>query len=186
MVLQKLDNEKDWKNPAVVKKKIASRSYLIQTSMGQYRRNRRHLKHTRNYQFTSEMNSRRKPTTVVGFHYPTVPHVGPQATRSHSHTVPSPKPTPVPSHRTGGPSTMNSPVAVTSHEDNRPDVPNSGGASKSPPCSNGGPVPSNLTPRQPSVGTSHVSVPASQSTPGERVKTTRSGRVVKQPARFQE
>ena len=45
-VLQKLDNEKQWDNPATVVKQCAPRSYEIQSSKGLYRRNRRHLMRT--------------------------------------------------------------------------------------------------------------------------------------------
>ena len=45
-VLQKLDHERQWGNPATVIKKVAPRSYLIQTSRGTIRRNRKHLRPT--------------------------------------------------------------------------------------------------------------------------------------------
>ena len=44
VVLQKLDNEKLWRNPAVVQRQVAPRSYVVKTSRGTYRRNRRHLR----------------------------------------------------------------------------------------------------------------------------------------------
>ena len=44
-VLQKLDHESRWSNPARVVSQVAPRSYLIETPVGtQYRRNRRHLR----------------------------------------------------------------------------------------------------------------------------------------------
>jgi transposase InsO family protein len=43
-VLQKLDNEKSWTNPATVERMIRPHSYIIQTEGGRYRRNRKHLK----------------------------------------------------------------------------------------------------------------------------------------------
>jgi transposase InsO family protein len=45
-VLQKLDDERQWGNPATIIKKVAPRSYLIQTTRGTIRRNRRHLRPT--------------------------------------------------------------------------------------------------------------------------------------------
>ncbi|KAL8567087.1 hypothetical protein ACOMHN_027514 [Nucella lapillus] len=44
VVLQKLDKEKGWTNPAMVLSKVNSRSYIIETPSGLYRRNRKHLK----------------------------------------------------------------------------------------------------------------------------------------------
>ena len=45
-VLQKLDNEKKWSDPATVIRQVAPRSYEIRSARGLYRRNRRHLMRT--------------------------------------------------------------------------------------------------------------------------------------------
>ena len=45
-VLQKLDHERQWTNPATVIRSVAPRSYLIKTSFGTLRRNRKHLRPT--------------------------------------------------------------------------------------------------------------------------------------------
>ncbi|XP_012942708.1 uncharacterized protein K02A2.6-like [Aplysia californica] len=44
LVLQKLENDKEWRGPAVVKERCAPRSYIIQSGDRAYRRNRKHLK----------------------------------------------------------------------------------------------------------------------------------------------
>lgn len=43
-VLQKLDDQKTWSNPAVVQQQYAPRSYEVLTPRGTFRRNRRHLR----------------------------------------------------------------------------------------------------------------------------------------------
>ena len=43
-VLVKLESEKGWKQPAVVRNKCAPRSYIVETSGGELRRNRKHLR----------------------------------------------------------------------------------------------------------------------------------------------
>ena len=54
-VLQKLDHEKKWSNPATVQAKYAPRSYIILTAKGQvFRRNRRHLRLSRDFDTKSE------------------------------------------------------------------------------------------------------------------------------------
>ena len=45
-VLQKLDGEKSWSDPATVLRQCAPRSYEIKTQKGLYRRNRKHLMRT--------------------------------------------------------------------------------------------------------------------------------------------
>ena len=45
-VLQKLDSEKKWSDPATVIRQVAPRSYEIRSARGLYRRNRRHLMRT--------------------------------------------------------------------------------------------------------------------------------------------
>ena len=45
-VLQKLDNEKKWSDPATVIRQVAPRSYEIRSARGRFRRNRRHLLRT--------------------------------------------------------------------------------------------------------------------------------------------
>ena len=49
VVLQKLDNQKSWGDPAVVREQCAPRSYLVQTPKGNFRRNRRHLRLSSNF-----------------------------------------------------------------------------------------------------------------------------------------
>ena len=45
IVLQKLDHERQWQNPATVLREVAPHSYIVQTSSGNlYRRNRKHLR----------------------------------------------------------------------------------------------------------------------------------------------
>lgn len=44
LVLQKLENDKEWQGPAIIKEQCAPKSYIIQSGNRAYRRNRKHLK----------------------------------------------------------------------------------------------------------------------------------------------
>ncbi|PVD27865.1 hypothetical protein C0Q70_10440 [Pomacea canaliculata] len=59
-VLQKLDGEKHWRSPAVILQQCAPRSYIVQTPRGSLRRNRRHLRRSRNFE-PEQSSSRPSP-----------------------------------------------------------------------------------------------------------------------------
>ena len=66
IVLQKLDHERQWQNPATVLREVAPRSYIVQTSSGnQYRRNRKHLRLSRQPRLDTGLSTKNNviPTT---------------------------------------------------------------------------------------------------------------------------
>ncbi|XP_025116120.1 uncharacterized protein K02A2.6-like [Pomacea canaliculata] len=101
-VLQKLDGEKQWGRPAVILQQCAPRSYIVQTPRGSFRRNRRHLRRSRN--FEPEQSSSRPSPVQNDFSLYTsqVPVTGEPETALH---VSDPIQCPESSSSKGGPAT---------------------------------------------------------------------------------
>lgn len=199
-VLQKLDHEKKWGNPAVIVKEFAPRSYIIKTPAGKFRRNRRHLRLYRDFKFPSEQPSS-DPSNA-----------GIQAGQRHmSCSTPEPGPTPAipePKRYPTHPNTPSRPIPVPASRreverrvtPTRRSQPGSAspilGADSSVPFPVGTPPSGGASPVQSPGGASSGSrsggggegpsatrAAAGNSNSGP-VQTTRSGRQVKLPARF--
>ena len=156
-VLQKLDHESRWSNPATVLNQVAPRSYLVQNESGaQYRRNRRHLRLSQSFPVTST------PRGDITLSVPCHPV---------SNILPTHPPDPGPSpsmQRYPG-----SPVPGRLQADKMPFQP---GSPSSPARSTSQPSPAGQT-TQPGVSTT---------SPVGPVRTTKSGRAVILPARFRD
>ena len=149
-VLQKLDSEKQWSEPATVLRQCAPRSYEIRSRKGLYRRNRRHLMRT--------SRPIPKPVQIHLQHPPLIPPA--------PNPVPPQPQTPTPMQQSSGPRPIRPSAEVRPMAEEVPSA--SVGASPSGPTTPPprGP-PSTPPPGQPS------SPP-----PGPRRTTTRSGRSI--------
>ena len=160
VVLQKLDGEKKWTSPATDLKRCNPRSYLIKTPFGAIRRqNRRHLKPSRIF------HNRNSPAIHISG-VPPSQSVAAGYFRAVSFSgLPAPQ------------------IVLTSHVQNVPTLTEPGPE-----------VPKTLTP----VGSQELSAdtgisqpkpvqpPGTTDVPTAAIYTTRSGRAVKMPARFQD
>ena len=170
-VLQKLDSEKKWSDPATVIRQVAPRSYEIRSARGLYRRNRRHL-----------MRTSRPIPQPVQISLPSIPFTPP--------TTPSPVP---PQQQPQREPTE----AGHSHSQQQQTSVQSSGSKPIRPRAEARTSPTGVSSTSQPGGTPRVDVgagaapgskPASTPTASSELtltKTTRSGRAIIRPARFQ-
>jgi len=190
IVLQKLDHERQWTNPATVVECCAPRSYLIQTSAGvEYRRNRRHLRPSATFKTVPRpypnlpVNS---PNLAVKATLPVIPFdvprtdKGPEIPSTPARSTVSLQPdslSPTPSRGTthcASPKAKATLVFTSSRGSTPWSTPMSGATPAwSTPMSGATPARTTFT----------RSTPMSGATPA---RTTRSGRVINTPARYRD
>ena len=153
-VLQKLDNEKEWSDPATVIKQCAPRSYEIRSSKGLYRRNRRHL-----------MRTSRPIPQPVQISLPSVPLTQPTTPDPVLPMRPCPQQSQPPQQEKPTPAPQQQPRSSSGSSHGHHSL---GVSSTSQPSETSEMV----------AGTSQASSPI-------RPMTTRSGRAITRPARYQ-
>ncbi|KAK7103074.1 hypothetical protein V1264_021199 [Littorina saxatilis] len=173
IAMQKLDGEKSWRSPTVVQQQVAPRSYVVKSSRGTFRRNRRHLRRSHGLQPEKSTPYSIPVQTDLSQHEAHIPVSSDQKSGA-SHKAPSPVQTGSYVHNEPGPC----PGPVSS------DVSSSSGASPGDGGSARGSPPRNTG--QDAGGSTYSPSPQGIINSRPTPVTTRSGRAITMPARFKE